>query len=288
MKSKPVLSAAFWLLAVLALVGLAALFLAADHAFGQVMPWYQAMFAALLIEAGMVSEAVALARGRNWLAAAGMGISLVVSGTYNYIQVAAVGQSLGLAGWPLFALALGPLFALSFLALAIGQELRMYEALLADWQADQDVQAAQEAQQAAQGVALRQAWLDEQERLRQAAALEHERAQQAALLERQRLEVEAHERVELARVRAEARQAQRAAQPVAQPVARAKQTIAGDGLPQLQGNRLRVLELARNATGATQQEIAQQLGITRQAVGKHLAALKEAGLLNGNGHKEMQ
>lgn len=261
---KPRLSASFWLLCLLAGVGLVALFLAAYHAFAQVMEPYQAGFAALLIEAGMVSEAIALARG-NRLAAVGTVISLVVSGTYNYVQVDAAKK---LEGWPLYALALGPLFALAFLALAIGQELREYEAQLANWQAqEQHVQALANDQA--------QAWAHERAQARQAADQARIEAQAKQELEQERMRIEAQTRIELERVRLEARQARRA-QPaqVAQvaPVASAQPT----------GNRARVLEIARNEPGATQETIAQRIGITRQAVGKHLVALEQSGLLRRN------
>lgn len=262
---RPRLSASFWLLCLLAGVGLVALFLAAFHAFDQVMEPYQAGFAALLIEAGMVVEAIALARGLNRLAAVGMVISLVVSGTYNYVQVDAAGK---LEGWPLYALALGPLFALAFLALTIGQELREYEAQLANWQAQEQHVQALASEQA-------QTWAHERAQARQAADQARIEAQAKQELEQERMRLEAQTRIELERVRLEARQARRA-QPdqVAQvaPVASAQPT----------GNRARVLEIARNEPGATQETIAQRIGITRQAVGKHLVALEQSGLLRRN------
>ena len=130
--SRPRPSAALWLLAGLTAVGLAALFLAAYAAFRHIMPWVQAVFAALLIEAGMVVEAIALIRGRNWLAAIGLVISLAVSGTYNFIQAQTAGA--GLHPVMLLALALGPLSALTFLAMATGRELSHYEIQVLDWE----------------------------------------------------------------------------------------------------------------------------------------------------------
>ena len=123
------------LMGALVAVGLAALFVAAYTAFDKVMPSVQAIFAATLIEAALIVEALALIRGRNKMALAGLIISLSVSGIYNYIQVTAEAAAAGLTGWPLLiALSLGPLAALVSLSLALGDELRKHETAVAKWQ----------------------------------------------------------------------------------------------------------------------------------------------------------
>lgn len=133
---KPKPSGFVWLLSVILIIGLAAMFLAALHAFSTVMPIYQAIFAALIIEAGMIVDAIALIRGRNWIAAVGLGLSLIVSARYNYVQVYMAAGNV-LDQFSLYTLALGPLFALSFLALAIGKQLAIYDSHVVKWQYDE-------------------------------------------------------------------------------------------------------------------------------------------------------
>jgi len=48
------------------------------------------------------------------------------------------------------------------------------------------------------------------------------------------------------------------------------------------GNRRRLLETLARRESATQRELAAELPVTRQAVGKHLAALEEAGLVEAS------
>lgn len=136
-----------YLLGLALIAGLIALFIAALHAFSQVMPPLQAAFNAALIEIGAVVEALALVRGRNKIAAAALILSLTVSGTYNYIQVQTAGHIAGISDpWQLLTLALGPLFALTFLALTTGLELAKHEHAVEAWQEK------------------RQAWLDDETR----------------------------------------------------------------------------------------------------------------------------
>ncbi|MBE7473185.1 MAG: hypothetical protein DPW09_24835 [Anaerolineae bacterium] len=125
-----------YLLAGLASFGLLALWLAAFHAFLKVASGPQAFFAATLIEAGLIIEALALIkRPHVWYTWVAVGISLMVSGTYNYIQAAAVaGESLNT--WMLLTLALGPLAALAFVSLTLGHELREYQNRVETWQTD--------------------------------------------------------------------------------------------------------------------------------------------------------
>lgn len=128
--------AQLYLLAALAICGLAALWLAAFHAFSHVASPAQAFFAASLIEAGLIIEALALVkRGPVWYIVAAVVVSLAVSGTYNYIQAATIaGDSFN--WWQLGTLALGPLAALAFVSLTLGHELREHQAGLEKWEAD--------------------------------------------------------------------------------------------------------------------------------------------------------
>ena len=74
------------------------MFLAARYAFGQVMENEAQVFAAaLLIEASMIVEAVTIVRARAWKAnipaLIGLIVSILVSGTYNYVQVQHAGKA---------------------------------------------------------------------------------------------------------------------------------------------------------------------------------------------------
>ncbi|MBE7474268.1 MAG: hypothetical protein HS114_34495 [Anaerolineales bacterium] len=179
-----------YLLAGLAGFGLLALWLAAFHAFLNVASGPQAFFAATLIEAGLIIEALALIkRPHVWYTWVAMAISLMVSGTYNYIQAAAVaGESLNT--WMLLTLALGPLAALAFVSLTLGHELREYQNRVESWQAD------------------KAAWL-EQRRLEAEAYERQQEAERQARLERlqqaeyERQEREAQRRYEAERVERE-------------------------------------------------------------------------------------
>ena len=121
-----------WALGAIVLVGLSALFLAAYSAFSQVVSPAQAFFSALLIEAGAVVEALALVRGKNMIALLGMIASLAVSCTYNYIQVSVAGA--GMPWIELVMLAVGPLTSLTFLSMAAGKELSLYESRVKAWE----------------------------------------------------------------------------------------------------------------------------------------------------------
>jgi hypothetical protein len=130
---KPKPQVQLWLLLFITIGGLIALFLAAYHAFQLVASPPQAFFAALLIEVGLVVEAIALInRPKTWYPWAGLIIGFLVSGTYNYTQAAKAGQDL--SGLELFALAFGPLSALAFVSLTLGNELRAYQEKGTEWE----------------------------------------------------------------------------------------------------------------------------------------------------------
>lgn len=130
---KPRPQVQLWLLLFITIGGLIALFLAAYHAFQLVASPPQAFFAALLIEVGLVVEAIALInRPKTFFPWAGLIVGFVVSGSYNYTQAAKAGQGLG--GFELFALAFGPLSALAFVSLTLGNELRAYQEKTTEWE----------------------------------------------------------------------------------------------------------------------------------------------------------
>jgi len=122
-----------YLLVTLACFGLTALFLAAFSAFKLVAAPPQAFFAATLIEAGLIVEALTLAlRPRTAAPWIGLLISYTVSARYNIIQAAAAAPQLD--PFSLYALSLGPLSALAFVSLTLGGELRRYQSDLSAWQ----------------------------------------------------------------------------------------------------------------------------------------------------------
>lgn len=124
-------------LGALAVAGLLALWLAAFAAFSNIAAWPQAAAASTLIEAGLIIEALAWMRWRSYFALTGLIASLVVSGTYNYIQAT---QAAPEFTWvPLFALALGPLVALATVALALGDALARHQLSIDDWEAERAV-----------------------------------------------------------------------------------------------------------------------------------------------------
>lgn len=144
-----------WLLAIICLAGLAALGQAAYSAFLLVATPGQALFAALLIEAGLIVEALALVKRPRSLAPwLGLAISYAVSGIYNYTQASLALSELGQVA--IIALALGPLSALAAVALTLGLELRAYQEALdawrearAAWQTKQQEKAERAAKRAA-------------------------------------------------------------------------------------------------------------------------------------------
>ena len=118
------------------LAGLVALFLAARAAFDTIGTPAQAVAAALLIEAGTVTEAVAVSKSRNRVAAVGLAIGFLVSVSYNVTQ--ALDARPDLAPWQLLAFGVGPLSALVVISLALGEELRLYGQRVDEWTAGRE------------------------------------------------------------------------------------------------------------------------------------------------------
>jgi len=206
---KPKPSLQLYALAVLAAFGLAALWLAAFDAFTKIAPAPQAFFAATLIEAGLIAEAMALVRYKDsWYPKLGLVVSIIVSGTYNFIQ-ADIANTLrieasqpALAMWPLLALALGPLLALAFLALALGDTLQRHQAAADQWATDRANWLADRAAKAEERQRQQELW----QRQREQEEAEHRRKVE----EDQRQ----YERKEAERKRKRAERAARQRQPI--------------------------------------------------------------------------
>lgn len=212
---KPRIPVTAWLMGAVILIGLAALGIAAYHAFIQVSPWYQALFSSLLIEVSAIVEAIALIRGKNWIAAAGLIVSLAVSGTYNYIQAETAGAASGLSNaWQLFTLAVGPLSALTFLSMTLGRELRAHEEKVSQWQVQRQAwvdrladerkkeQERQDQQRLQEEERVRKLQ-EEQQKRRQELELERIRQENQLKLEQERLRLQFQKDTELAKYRAE-------------------------------------------------------------------------------------
>lgn len=133
----PKRSFAIYLLGVTVVIGVIALGLAAWSAFKVVNEPAEAFFKAMLIEVSAIAEAVALARAKRRrdyiLPLLGMTVAVLVSGTYNYTQAAQSAGGKTLTTIELYAIALGPLAAVSLLALNFGKALRDFEAAVAQW-----------------------------------------------------------------------------------------------------------------------------------------------------------
>lgn len=165
---KPSYPVAARILGGMVVVGLIGLGVAAYAAFSFIGRPVQALAFALIVEAGMISEAIAIVR-RNWLSIPGLVVSLLVSGSYNFTQAERAGHMLTpplTDPIQLAALSIGPLSAVLFLALAAGHELQEHEKHVRQWEVD------------------RQKWLDDQAE-RQARRQERREARQekAATLE---------------------------------------------------------------------------------------------------------
>jgi DNA-binding transcriptional ArsR family regulator len=190
---------------------------------------------------------------------------LAVLALLAYVGVAMV-LTWAIEGDPV--LALFPLLSLvGSGVLALTQELKRREGATSD--------------SAAQAEIVRKA---EQEARRESARLESERlaARDRLAAERQaRLDEQSHQeklaeiaaRKEAKVARIQAQQAQLRAQLEAQP----------EQSDELHGNRLEIYEILQATPHATPTQLGMQLGITRQAVGKHLEALEKAGYISRNG-----
>jgi hypothetical protein len=185
------------LLAIVTGAGLISLFLAAHYAFGQVtVSPVHAIAAALLIETAMAFEAITFTRTGNRLALVGLIVSFAVSMLYNYVQASLRATELH-TSWiiheaVLFALAVGPLSALAFVALALGNEMKKYAERVEAWEALRLV-LKEEAEDWSRSV--------EQQKLDAELALQAEEAEAKRQLERERFLAD-----ERARKRAERRE----------------------------------------------------------------------------------
>jgi hypothetical protein len=131
--TKPKRELQIYLLSGLIFIGLIALGLAAFNAFHQIAGVPQALAAALLIEVGLVIESMTLIKHPKSIFPWGaLLVAYTVSGTYNYTQAQKAGASLN--EWQLITLSLGPLSALAFISLTLGNELREYDRQAMEWE----------------------------------------------------------------------------------------------------------------------------------------------------------
>lgn len=130
-------------LIIVAVAGLFTQFLAAETAFALIgRTTLYSIFAALLIELAIVVDAIVVARNRNIIALAGLIIAMVVSAVYNYTLADLSSTDYVLRIWQKLALALGPLFALAAIGLALGEELYKYSLQLDAYEQDQEAYQA--------------------------------------------------------------------------------------------------------------------------------------------------
>lgn len=168
---KPTLPVAVGLLGGALVFGLLALFWSAFVAFDQVHPSIQSLFYAGVIEIGAIAEALTIVRAKGkdratlWIAVIALVISVVVSATYNYIQVASAASDVEITNdWQIWSLALGPLAAVLSLALTVGKQYGQYEEHVQDWETkrlefNQSLQAEYDGR-LADWTKARQAWID--------------------------------------------------------------------------------------------------------------------------------
>jgi hypothetical protein len=200
-------------------IGVIALGLAALSAFAVVNNPVEAFFKAVLIEASAIAEAVALARAKRRrdyiLPLLGMIVAVWVSGTYNYTQAAQSPGGKRLSPVELYALAIGPLAAVSLLALNFGKALRDFESAGVQWLTDRqtwfDAAMVQyNAWRHAEQLRLEQVARDEAEarRVAETQRLADERERTERALQSQR---ETEERERQAQLKREDAEAQRQA-----------------------------------------------------------------------------
>lgn len=165
---KPQLPAAAWALAGLLAFGLIGLGTAAYNAFLLIGHWWQALAFALVIEAGAIVEALALVRGNKYAIPA-LAIGLPVSISYNWTQAeqAAAVLAVPLPAWQVAALAIGPLSAVFFIALALGRELQNLDKARAQWAADRQKWQDDRETKENRRLERKEARLERQERARE-------------------------------------------------------------------------------------------------------------------------
>ena len=177
MTTAPRFPLAGYALAAGVVIGLAATSLSAFAAFDSVMTFEHALAAALVVEAGAVVEAWALARGKGFwdiaLALLAVALSVWVSAKYNYAQVAMAGAFVGVTAPDMLnALAYGPLAALVFFSLNFGRTVRRHDAEISEYEKAK-TQAA-ETITATEARRAEQRAYDEQAATRRAATMAHE------------------------------------------------------------------------------------------------------------------
>jgi hypothetical protein len=279
MSKRPSPPITVWPLAFVACAGLVAQFLAARSAFGLISESaWQSIAAALLIEAATVTEALVFVRSGNRWAAGGLGLTMVVSATYNYTQASGAGADLG--QWQLIAMSVGPLAALVSVGLALGDELRKYEATLAEWAMVQDELAQEQVRlERAEAVRLereardRLAWERQMEQRRVEAELERQAQAQVTRLKEEGL----------ARRRAE-----RAARKVGEQQAVSDRSVSGQEVTSGQSDRRwpdksAFLTDPDRPSGLTAGQLAEMAGVSERTARRWQADVRSD---NGRGHND--
>lgn len=184
---RPKWGVAIYVLWAVVACGLLALFTSAKSAFGQTTDnGLESGAKALLIEASIVAEAIVLMRrvAPGWgqwakfiLAMLGMGVSITVSITYNYVQAQAHGAITDT--WQLLTLSVGPVASMATLGLLLGyllaeyeSEVKKYENEVAGAKETNQIRANMNATNTAEGERMRQWNKAEAESERKASAEE--------------------------------------------------------------------------------------------------------------------
>lgn len=187
------------LISLVVLACLVAQFLVAEGAFDLVgRGGAYSYIAAFAIESAIAVEALLFAKNQSRVYFLGLVVSFLVSGTYNFTLVDKAAVELG--WFAVGALALGPLFALATVSLALGDVFFAYDERVTQWQEEQrrgqavvEIEAKAKAERQELGDLEYQRTLEREERQqRLASELEQTRldARLARSLEKSRALVE--------------------------------------------------------------------------------------------------
>lgn len=263
--SKPGLTPQVFILGLIVVSGLIALFFAAFHAFRLVAEPWQAFFAALVIEAGLIAECLAIINKPRtvapWL---GLLVSYTVSGTYNYTQAANAGQGLG--SWELWALAFGPLSALAVVSLSFGNELRDHQERVATWRQTRAMWVNSERERLEALTVEREQKRLEIEAQQNQARLELEAKQKQAQLEADQKHAEKMARIEASKNR-----------PKDRPKDESKSITKDEAISLIK-------QFLADNPDASLSAIGRQIGRPKSTAGNYVNELMSKGELKKNGH----
>lgn len=262
--AKPGLTLQIFTLGFIVVCGLTALFFAAYHAFRLVAEPWQAFFAALVIEAGLIAECLAIINKPRtvapWL---GLAISYIVSGTYNYTQAANAGQGLG--SWELWALAFGPLSALAVVSLSFGNELRDYQERVSTWMQTRAMWVNGERQRL-EKLTVEQ----EQRRLEIEAQQKQEQLELEARQEQTRLEAEQKHTEKMARIEVSKNR------PNERPKRKSKNITKDEAISLIK-------QYLADNPNASLSEIGRHIGRPKSTAGNYVSKLIQSGAIHRNG-----